>query len=1091
MRRAGLTAAIALLAGLPALAQDAPAPATAAPAVTAPAPATVVGVRGGIHPDYNRLVFDWTRPTDYRVSREGNRVTVTFRVAATANLTPASRTRLARISGLSQASQDGNLTVSFTVPDGAVVRDSRIGPRVVLDVADPPRTSAAAQAQPPAAQPPASAPTQAAQAPVAPTGQRPPAQARRPTPEEQAAARRQAEGAPLFQTRAGQPPAAGAPATAAAATAQAPPAPVAPPTGATATAAPTPLVPSAAARAGATTQAAAGQPVPTPAAPPSQAAAQPAAGNAQPAPSPAQVSVTSTAEQQPTQAITLVFDPKAPASAAVFERAGWLYVLFDREVPPETAPAVGSVPGLSTPVEPVTVTGGSGFRLPAPALLEGRVQREGTAWRVMLERPTGQPAAGLAVQADPDFALGARLVVQAADAERVLDFTDPVVGDRLRVVPLPMPDNRITAPERYAEAQLLPTLQGVVVRPLHDQLLVQPVREGVELTVPGGLRLSPAEDVRVANPPPVVSEPDRLYDYKRWGQVAADQYMRTRQARWDAMIAQAEAVRNRGRLDLARFYLANGLGPEALGMLTLVQEKQPDVDRRAEFLAVRGPARLLSGDFKGGAEDLANPSLEAEPDTDLWRALAASGLGDPAKAHDLFSRHKELLANYPEPFFTRLSLAAADAALQRGQAEAAALVVDRMVRRGSHKGPRAAAVNYMRGAVFAALGDGDKAEKAYQEAMAGNDRLYQVRAGMDLVDLRLKAGKLTPKQAAEEMEKLRFAWRGDQLELAVQRRIGDTHVKAGNYAQAFDTMKRTISLFPDDPAAKEVAAQITRTFTDLFGKDGAAHLSPLEALALYEQYRELTPPGPDGDRIIQMLAGRLVEIDLLDRAGTLLDHQVQFRLAGEEKARVGTRLAGIRLLDSRPEEALAALDKSEGPGLPAALAEERRLLRARALSQTAKSGDALQLLASDQSRPANLLRIDIAMRDKQWKAAAQALGEVIGPPPAAGQPLDPQVAGLVVNRAVALSLAQDNAGLDKLRQDFGAAMEKSREATAFRVLTRPGEAAGLVDARTIQGRMAEIDLFRSFLDSYRTKPMATAPQAATPAAAGQQAQAPR
>ncbi|QJE72999.1 tetratricopeptide repeat protein [Aerophototrophica crusticola] len=1077
MRRAGLTAAIALLAGLPSLAQEvaAPAPATAQPpAAVAPAPAAVVGVRGGIHPDYNRLVFDWTKPTEYRVSRDGNRVTVTFPVAATANLTPASRTRLARISGLTQTSRDGMLSVSFTVPDGAVVRDSRIGPRVVLDVADPPKTAASpGQAVQPqqAASPAKAPPAQVAQQQPAPA-------AKPPTAEEQAAARRQAEGAPLFQIRGNQqtPPVPGNPATA-----QAAPAPT-PDTASPATAAPTPLMPpnpgkgSPAAAPAPTTQA---QAQPAPAA---KVAAQPAAG-APVAPAPA------AEQQQAAQSVTLVFDPKIPAAAAVFERAGWLYVLFDREVPPGTAPAPGSVPGLTTPVEPVQVPEGAGFRLPSPALLEGRVQRDGTAWRVVLERPAGQAVTSLPVQADPDFALGARLVVQAEDADKVLTFTDPVVGDRLRVAPLPVPDNRVAAPERYAEAQLLPTLQGIVVRPLHDQLLVQPVREGVELTVPGGLRLSPEEDVRVANPPPVVSEPDRLYDYKRWGQVPADQYMRTRQARWDAMIAQPEAIRNRGRLDLARFYLANGMGPEALGMLALVQEKQPDVDRRAEFLAVRGPARLLSGDFKGGAEDLSAASLDAEPDTDLWRALAASGLGDPGRAHDLFSKHKELLSNYPELYFTRMSLAAADAALQRGQAEAAALVVDRLVRRGSHKGPQAAAVNYMRGAVFAALGDTDKSEKAFQEALAGNDRLYQVRADMDLVDLRLKAGKITPKQAAEEMEKLRFAWRGDQLELAVQRRIGDTHVKAGNYAQAFDTMKRTISLFPDDPAAKEIAAQITRTFTDLFGKDGAAHLSPLEALALYEQYRELTPPGPDGDRIIQMLAGRLVEIDLLDRAGTLLDHQVQFRLAGEEKARVGARLAGIRLLDSRPEEALAALDKSEMQGLPGPLAEERRLLRARALSQTARSGDALQLLTADQSRPANLLRIDIAMRDKQWKAAAQALGDVIGPPPPAGQALDPQVVGLVVNRAVALSLAQDNVGLDKLRQDFGTAMEKSREATAFRVLTRPGEAAGLVDARTIQGRMAEIDLFRSFLDSYRTKPGGNA--APAPTGAGQQAQAPR
>jgi len=281
-------------------------------------------------------------------------------------------------------------------------------------------------------------------------------------------------------------------------------------------------------------------------------------------------------------------------------------------------------------------------------------------------------------------------------------------------------------------------------------------------------------------------------------------------------------------------------------------------------------------------------------------------------------------------------------------------------------------------------------------------------------------------------------------------------------------MRQTISAFPDTKDAKEIAADMTRTFTDLFGTDGAAKMPPLEALALYEQYRELTPPGPDGDRIIRKLAERLVEIDLLDRAAELLDHQVQYRLTGAEKAQVGTRLAGIRLLDGKPELALAALDKSVVEEITPALAEERQLLRARALSQMGKGSDAVQLLATDQSRNANLLRIDIAMRDKQWPAAAQALADVIGPPPAAGAPLDPQVAGLVVNRAIALSLARDNAGLDALRRDFGKAMETSRDAPTFQLLTRPEEAAGLADAATIRSRMSEIDLFRSFLDNYRT-----------------------
>ena len=311
--------------------------------------------------------------------------------------------------------------------------------------------------------------------------------------------------------------------------------------------------------------------------------------------------------------VMLSFDPKTARTAAIFERAGYLYVLFGQPVPPETAPAVP--PELQVTVEPVPFEGGSGFRVPMPALLQAAVKRDGTAWQVVLSRTSDtaeKPATGSSIQPrpDPEFALGARLVVPAADAERVVPFKDPVVGDTLSVVPLPLPGQHMDAPLRYAEAQFLPTLQGVVVRPLDERLSVQPVREGIEVTVPGGLRLSPPADVMASVPPPPPSvEQEKLFDFKRWGQVPVKDYIKTRQARWDRLAALPEAEKTRGRLDVARFYLANGMGYEALGMLTRVQSLQPDVDRRPEFLAIRGIGRVLTGDFAGGLADLSNRQL--------------------------------------------------------------------------------------------------------------------------------------------------------------------------------------------------------------------------------------------------------------------------------------------------------------------------------------------------------------------------------------------------------------------------------------------------------------------------------------------------
>lgn len=984
----------------------------------------------------------------------------------------------------------------------------------------PASSPAAASAQAPSAQAAGPAPASAAGSGSAPSGSTqtsaPVAPGRQLTPAE--SARRAAEGPPLHEIRrsqvAAQPspqspaaprsgtdipsataaPAQSAPAQPAAAQPQSAPAGSAsasspPASSPSASTAPVPLVPPQQAQRPAP---AAGPTTAPPAMPAPVAAAQtaappvptavPAAGQRTVAQGAAPAAPEAATPAPEPTAMSVAFDPGEPTAAAVFERAGFIYVLFDRELSQAVTPQMSVQGGIAGPVERFTHDLGTGFRFAMPLVLEPAVERDGTAWRVVLRRP-GEAEAGesLSVLPEPEFALGPRLVVQAPDAGDVISFTDPVVGDVLQVVPLPAPGQRVAAPLRYREAHILPSAQGIVVRPIDDRLLVQAVRDGVEITVPGGMWLSPPEDVAAALPPPPPKEPDSLYDYGHWGLATPGKLIADRQNRWNALGDLPADDKARGRLDLARFYVANGFGPEALGLLDLVLEEQPDLDRRAEFLAVRGAARLLAGDAARAARDLRHRSLDNEPDARIWRAAASAAAGEWQDAYTRFRDVMDMLREYPEPLFGRLGLLAVEAMLRAGDHEAARRLLDRMDRRGVDEGLHAAAFHYFQGEAHRQAGDVAKAKGAWEPLASGRDHYYGTLARRDLIELRLKAGEIDVKAAADQMERLRFAWRGDQLELAINRRIGDLHVAARNYSQGFDTMRRTVSLFPDDPQAAEITQELSDIFKNLFIHDGAAHLPPLEALALYEQYRELTPPGPDGDLMIRRLAERLVEIDLLGRASELLEHQVRFRLAGEERARVGVRLAGIRLLNAQPQEAIDALDRSESPGLPADLTEERRLLRARALSQTDRSADAVQLLATDQSVPANLLRIDIAWRGRKWAAAAQALADVIGPPPPAGQPLPPETAKLVVNRAVALSLAQDGPGLTRLRDEFGPAMERTSEATAFRVLTRPQEAAGLVDAATIQARMAEIDMFRSFLDGYRTRQEAAAPSPSPPA----------
>jgi hypothetical protein len=1098
-------------------------------------------VRGGNHPDYSRLVFDWPRGVDFTINQTGTLLTVRFSRPGKADFTQARGGTGPRVTALTQLPGSDSMTVTFVTPPNAVLRQFKSGTSVVIDIRDPVGASAkpaasqtaetppARAAQPPATQPPTAQPP-ATQPPAGqpPAGQPPAGQpaANRPGGAAAVPSGRPPANAPLYQLRS----------TPAATPVQTPP----PAAAAPATGAPTPLLPSPLLPSPPAGSAPAASPVPvpatgtstaavlpagTPAAPP--AAALPAAGppsavpatpqpagpipgvppgaaSAPPAiasptlPPSAETATASTpAIYEP---LSFVFDPKIEAAVAVYERAGFLYVLFDRPIPPETAPQVNA-PELIGTIEPVDVPDGGGFRFATALVLDPVVARDGTGWRITLRRPGEAPMDSLKVEPDLGFALGPRLLVKVEDVERVIDFKDPVVGDEIKVIPLLTPGQRIAMALRYPEVSLLATAQGIVVKPLDERLLVQPVRDGLELTVPGGLRLSSAQDAAsvIPPPPPPAAEEEKLFDYRRWGATeSSNKFIAERQKRWKTLIDHDKGERSRDRLNIARFYVANGLGAEAIGALDLVVQQQPDMERRPELRAVRGAARVLAGDRptvrlpgekkadsgRDALADLNHRSLDNEPDAAVWKAAAYAARNNWGESYRNFAANLDLLMGFPNPLFTRLGLLATEAALKSNDTAMAAKLLKRLgTGEAASEGLNAAAIKYFQGELARQQGDLNKAKQIWGPLETDRNLLYRTLAQRDMTQLRLDTKQVDGKVAAKQMERLRFAWRGDDLELDLQRKIIDTHIAAQNYPQAFDTLRRTISLFKDHPVAPQLTKQLSDTFTDLFARDGAAHMPPLEALSLYERYRELTPlpPDPKGDLIVRRLADRMVELDLLDRAAGLLEQQVKERLVGLEKAQIGTKLAGIRLLDHQPELAIKALDMSEVAGIPPELAAERRLLRARALSETKRGSQAVQLLSQDRSRESNLLRVDIAWREKQWQSAAQAIADLVGPPPPAGQALDPAVAKLVINRAVALSLAQDTAALARLRDEFGPAMEQSREATTFRVLTRPQDAAGLVDAASLQSRMKEIDMFKSFLDGYRAKQVDPAP--AAPAAA--------
>jgi hypothetical protein len=266
-------------------------------------------------------------------------------------------------------------------------------------------------------------------------------------------------------------------------------------------------------------------------------------------------------------------------------------------------------------------------------------------------------------------------------------------------------------------------------------------------------------------------------------------------------------------------------------------------------------------------------------------------------------------------------------------------------------------------------------------------------------------------------------------------------------AHAVRALLRAVSDPPNSLMTAEATAQRNDLFTGLFLGEPGERFAPLTAFTLYQQFKDLTPAGSDGDRLIARLADRLVEADKLDQAAQLLDDQVTHRLHGEAKVLTGTRLAVIRLLEGKPVPALTALNATlpeDGfASLPVALERDRRHLRSRALASLGRSAEARALLAGDESEDALRLQAELFWAEKDWTAMAGTL-EKLAPPPTQGLPLSETDGEVLLNLAVAYGLSGRRDQVSRITDRYGAALAGTAWRDEFALLASASDKAELI-----------------------------------------------
>jgi len=1000
---------------------------TAAPAATPAAPTaaaassagSTITVRAGVHPTYSRVVFDWPTNTTFTLMRDGDKALLQFDAVASVDLASFAAGRIRNIGGASAQAKDGKLTVALNVDPTSQVKAFNSGPKVVVDVYPPGTQSAAAPAV--AAATPTTAPVPAA-APVPAVAPAPLALTPQTTTEaapEQAGAEAGAGAGAQLQSPAETP-------------SQDP------------------------------------APAPVPAQTPASAASTPA------------VNTRAEASQISPGVVSLRFDWQEPVGAAVFRRGEVLWVIFDKRANIDTAALVRDGAGMIASAEQVPSKLGAVLRLTTSEGVNPDIKRSGLAWILeFMEQPL-LPASPLQTDAQPNSPLGARLFISIPEPGNIIAFRDPEVGDNLIAVPVIPLGHGMSRLWSYPQVQVLPTKQGVVIKPISDDVSVRPLREGVEIASTGTLQISSvsAEEKASVNLETALAASagmdafrplTRVLDLEKWKRADLQDIINVRQELQRTIaFAEGDKAKADARRELMQFYLTNGFEAEALGVMEVMLSAQPELENNPEFRMLRGAASWLMGRLEDARADLYSPILDGTDEAVFWRAAVLAKEGHmPDAAYDL-RRTGGITQPYPKAMKMPTATLVADAAVELGDVKQATqylevLAIDDPSQTQKNQ------IDYVAGKLKELGGDPDAAIADWESVMEGVHRPSRAKAAVARTELLLKQGHFTPKDAIEEFEKLRFVWRGDNFEFALLHRLGTLYLEQQLYREGLNTLRQAATNFPDHESTNQITKLMSDSFQNLYLNDGADVLAPVTAIALYDEFRELTPPGTLGDEMIRKLADRLVGVDLLDSAADLLESQVDFRLQGEEKARVGARLALIYLFNRKFEHVLNVLDKTDVSGLAEEFALQRLMLRARAYIGLEQPEVALDLLRPEIGLEAESIRAGIYWRASDWQNAAKSLSAVVrelGAKPR--QPLDDKQALAVLSLAVAFTLEGNEVGVTRTVSNFGPAMAGTAYADAYQLITS-GPERDLVNFRALDEVVKKVDDFQGFMEIYRQR----------------------
>jgi hypothetical protein len=558
--------------------------------------------------------------------------------------------------------------------------------------------------------------------------------------------------------------------------------------------------------------------------------------------------------------------------------------------------------------------------------------------------------------------------VSSDSLKKIVNFVDPAVGDRISIITTTKPQSGVDSNHFFNDFTLYNTLGGVAVSWVVEDYKIEFSKTGLELY---SLNNAIFGD---SNSNPQETEVDFSKSFLPVNFKMNGSDLTKNKAYLLKKIINSKNLdeEEENKYNLACFFFSEKLYHEALGTLENIKFQENFLKKFPEAPLFKGALLSLLTRYKDSESIFSvlmnintNPSLKAE--AKIWSNYNKIKLEESTNSIGLLKFIDGFFEKYPDDIYWNILSAEFEVTSNNNDLS----IVEQLFRkiRAPKQKIHNDELNFYKATFYRKNKKYNLANNYYDSIKLDSRNAYHyVRGELEQIDMFIKLNQIEPDEAVKKLDKLKFLWRGDHLEYQTLLKTAELRQGNQDYIKALRTYKYLLESFPNNKGSVHISHQMADIYNNfIFSKGGIVErMSDFEIVSLYYEFRELTPIGEAGDRVVLSVAKRMINLDLLDEAERILNHQVQYRLSGKDKILSGEHLAAIYIINKKPRLAIDVLNDTDLVNFGFLEHMTRQRVKSKAYIDLEEYDSALEILDEDESTDAKILKLDAYFKKSDW-----------------------------------------------------------------------------------------------------------------------------